>query len=496
MSDEYLNNEEETSALFVSAKKKKQAEEEAARKAAEEQAKREAAEAEVRRMEAEVEERKRKAEEERKALEEQEKQLAEEKASGAKKANAEPKAKKEKKESDKGSAMDSIKSLSSGKSKLPLFIGIGAVAVVAIVLILIFALKGKGGKAMFDPATTEFNAEYVCKEEGFDLKFSYPDSIYKEVTEEKTGDDEITVHFGGMDVIISTYKYDDQDQIIDKLTAYIYPANGMQKGFQEKVSKRIDEIAPDMKTVSETGVDVGSDSAVKYSYKRTFESAEAGNGAANAWIEPNSAGECKRVIVCVKDKGANVEECAKICDAFEEKNSQTAIPIPGGNPTTATDSDGTIEIDEMHMGLVVPKDVFFKLPGTDYPYYVDADGVSIIVKPEAVSAEVIENAPLENFEKLFKEYAERGINDYFKGVDSRMFMDEEFQGEEAGLFYNANYKDMIGGVTYWERFRAAYWYDTRTDQDYIYTMITVVPEKNKDVYKPIFDKMIDRLKDL
>jgi len=490
MSDEYLNNEEETSALFVSAQKKKKAEEEAARKAAEEQAKREAAEAEVRRMEAEVEERKRKAEEERRALEEQEKQLAEEKINGPKEVKP---ALSKKREPKTGSA----KTSGGSKSKLPLFIGIGAVAVVAVVLILVFALKGKGGKAVFDPATTEFNAEYVGKEEGFDLKFSYPDSVYTEVTEEKTGDDELTIHFGGADAIVSTYRYDDSDKIIQALEAYVYPAKAMQDGFQEKVAKRISEIAPDMKIIKEQGTDVSSDSAVRYEYKCTFESAESGNGAAVAWIEPNSAGECKRVIFCVKSKGADAEECAKICDAFEEKNVATALYVPGANPPSATDSDGMLEIDAIHMGLQVPKDMFAKYPGTEnYSWYADKNGASIVVQPVDVGGDILASMSIETIQELFKGYAERGINEYFTKCDSRMPLDDNFVAEETGLYYTANYKDVIGGLTYWERYRTGYWVDARQQKEYFYVIITLAPEKNKDVYQPIFDKMLDRMQDL
>ena len=277
------NNGEETAALFVSSQKKKQAEEEARKNAEAERAKRDAAEAEVRRMESEVEERKRRAEEEKRALEEQERQLAEEKASGP----------KGQRSGQRPAGRPAAKGASKPVSKLPIFIGIGVVAVVAVVLILVFALKGKGGSAAptFDPASTEFNAEYVSKEEGFDLKFSYPDSVYTEVTEEKTGDDEVTIHFGGTDVIMTTYKYDNSDLIMQKTNVFPVRSNSIQKGFQDKVTARMKALIPDMKVISEKGADVTADNASKYEYKCTFESAEAGNGAAAAWIAPNSKGE-------------------------------------------------------------------------------------------------------------------------------------------------------------------------------------------------------------
>ena len=479
MSDEYLNNDEETSALFVSAQKKKRAEEEAAKKAAEEQAKREAAEAEVRRMEAEVEERKRKAEEEKKALEEQEKQLAEEKISGAKETKSEPAKKKE--------------------SKLPLFIGIGAVAVIAVVLILVFALKGKGGKAVaLDPETTEFNAEYVSKEEGFDLKFSYPDSVYKEVTEEKTGDNEVTIHFGGLDVIMTTYQYDNSDKIMTKDNVFPVAADSIQRGFQEKVTARVKELIPDIKVTSENGVDVSAETVGKYEYKCTFESAESGNGAVTSWIAPNSKGECKRVVVCVKAPKAVAEECAKTCAAFEEKNCGTALVVPGGKPPVATDSDGMLEIDEIHMGLVAPKDQFTRYEPDRLEYYLftDENGASVFVDPVDAGGDILSTMSVESIQELFKKWVDRGINDYYKGVDSRMVVDENFTAEETGINYTVHCKDQIGGVMFNETYRAAYWYDERQQKDYFYILITMSPLNNESVYKPMFDKMLDMPKDL
>lgn len=490
MSDEHLNNEE-TSALFVSAQKKKKAEEEAARKAAEEKAKREAAEAEVRRMEAEVEERKRKAEEEKKALEEQEKQLAQEKLNGPKETKAEPEKKKEPKKA-------SIKEELAGKSKLPLYIGIGAVAVIAVVLILVFALKGKGGAVALDPATTEFNAEYVSKEEGFDLKFSYPDSVYKEVTEEKTGDDEVIIHFGGADVIMTTCKEDDGDTVLQKSNVFFKYADSLQKEFQEKVTARVKELIPDIKVISETGVDVGADNADKYEYKCTFESAKEGNGAVASWIAPNSKGEFKRVIVCVKASGANADECANTCALFEEKNSETALTVPGAKPPVATDSDGMLEIDDIHLGLVVPKDEYTRYERDDITHYVfyDENGAMVIVAPVDAGGDILSTTDIDTMKDMFKKWVDRGINDYYSGVSSRMNLDENFVAEETGINYTANFKDMIGGVTFWERYRAAYWFDERQQKDFYYIVITLAPSRNEDVYKPIFDKMLDMPKDL
>ena len=179
MSDENLNNNEETQALFVSAQKRKQAEEEARKKAEAEQAKLDAAEAEVRRMEQEVEERKRKAEEERQALEQA--------AKDAEAANANQ---VDKLKAAVNSAVntEAIKTMARektvGKSKVPLFAAIGA-GLVVVILIAVFALKGKGGKAeAIDYSTIEFAKEYATTADGVGLKFFYPEALYAQVTEE------------------------------------------------------------------------------------------------------------------------------------------------------------------------------------------------------------------------------------------------------------------------------------------------------------------------
>ncbi len=493
MSDEHLTNEEETSALFVSAQKKRKAEEEAAQKAAEEQAKRDAAEAEVRRMEAEVEERKRKAEEEKKALEEEEKRLAEEKASGAQEKKPEPPKAPEKKAESAGGAAPAI-------PKRTLIIAIAAVAAVAVILIAVFALKGKGGKKSFDPATTEFSATYASQEAGFGLSFAYPDSVYKEVTEEKKDENEMTIHFGtrkGIDVGLETFRMQDGSNITRTYASALIPADDMMTELKKQSSDKLKELIPDVKISEEKATDVTADDAGMYSWKCTFESAAEGTGAASAWFDSNSDGVVKIVTAVVKT-GATADEAAAIRDAFTDKNSGNALGVPGYKPPTGTDTDGKLEVDEIHMGLLVPKDQFTRYTEGDLEYYLftDDNGASILVDPVDAGGDILETMSIEGIEELFKKWVDRGVNDYFKACDSRMILDENFVAEETGINYTANCKDIIGGVTYWERYIAAYWYDERQQKDFYYIMITMAPERNKSTYQPVYDKMIDRLQDL
>ncbi len=512
MSDENLTNNEETAALFVSNKKKKQAEEEAKRRAEEEQARREAAEAEVRRMEQEVEERKRRAEEERLALEEEERALAE----GRITRPAESQAKPEPAKKAKKPAAAKDPGIAGGKSKLPVFIGIGA-AVIVVIIIAVVALGGKGGSGSSAAVTEmdtaqlndEFNMEYVSKEEGYDLKFMYPAGMYTEVTEEK-GDGELTIHFGpqgiGMidtDIILTDYKWADRDEIIMDYDQAACPPNKFQSGFQDRINARIKELIPDAAIADEVSTDVSAEDAGRYFYKCTFTSAEKGNGAVSAWVAVNSKGECKRAIVCCRDTSEDKEACRKLCDTFTEKYSGESLMVPGFNPPTSTDTDGQLEVEEMHMGILAPKDQFKRYTLSDafdlnYSIFMDKNGASVIVNPIETDIDLSgdNNYTRDQIHGIFDEMAAKGVNSYFTDLDSRMLLDESYDSRDTTVDYTGNYRDMIGGISYWERYRIGYWTDVRTQKHYFYILITLVPEKNRDVYQQIFDRSLDMLKDI
>ena len=510
MSDENYNNNDETAALFVSTQKKKQAEEEARRRAEEEQARRDAAEAEVRRMEQEVEERKRKAEEERLALEEEERALAEGRLKQEAKAAEQPKQEPVRK------AKAPKEPSAGGKSKLPIYIGIAAAAVV-VIIIAVVALKGKGGsgssEAVAQMETTqlndEFNTEYVSKEEGYDLKFMYPAGMYTEVTEEK-GDGELTIHFGpqgtGMidtDIILTDYKWDNVDAIIMDYEQGACPADKFQTGFTDKITKKVKELIPDAAIADEVSTDVKADDATRYSYKCTFTSAEKGNGAVSAWVAVNSKGECKRAVVCCRDISEDKEACRKLCDTFAEKYAGESLMIPGFNPPKSTETDGLLEVESMHMGVLAPKDQFKKYSlsdeiGLDYSIFMDNNGSQIIVWPYETDIDLSgdNNYTREQIHGIYDDLAKEGVNKFFKALDSRMLLDESYDSRDTTVDYTGNYRDVIGGIMYWERFRAGYWTDVRTSKHYFYVLITLVPEKNRDAYQQIFDRSLDMLKDI
>ena len=120
----------------------------------------------------------------------------------------------------------------------------------------------------------------------------------------------------------------------------------------------------------------------------------------------------------------------------------------------------------------------------------------VIVQTIDVDGDILSTTSIDTMKDMFKKWIDRGINDYYSGVESRMSLNEEFVAEETGINYTADFKDMIGGISFWERYRAAYWFDERQQKDFYYIVITLAPSRNEDVYKPIFDKMLDMPKDL
>ena len=153
------SSEDDTSALFVTARKKQLAEQEARQKAAEEEARRVAAEAEVRRLEAEVAARKQKAEEEARRLaeeaEERRRRAEEERIADEKRVSADADDQRRLSQipsgtpSSKPEAGKAVRSVANkvkglGKKKLTI-IGASAAGVILAVIIIIAAVSLSGG---------------------------------------------------------------------------------------------------------------------------------------------------------------------------------------------------------------------------------------------------------------------------------------------------------------------------------------------------------------
>lgn len=497
MSEENYNSNEETQALFVSTQKKKQAEEEARKKAEAEQARRDAAEAEVRRMEQEVEERKRKAEEERQALEQAAREAEAAKASQVNKL-------KNAVNTDAIKTMAKEKTVTVGKSKVPLFAAIGA-ALVVVILVAVFMLKGKGGgadkAAAVDPAAIEFNKEYATTTEGVNLKFFYPEALYPEVTEE--GDAETTeIYFtsgeGSASVMgVAFYKF------MDKGDIGFQSAKEMQNNLVKVAGGALKDEEMQATVSDEVSTDVASENPGKYSYKCKFtaqdEDGQAVSGAASTWYVSNEAGDIYQVFFNCYEKGESADNCVALRDLFEEKNSENALKVPGENPPKEATTDGRLEADPVHMGIVVPKDQFKKLDtsGDNFWAWSDDNGAIFILRYSEEDEGTMEYITQYADEALsiFKQMSETGINEIHPYVESRMYTGD-LPAPENRLAYLAEFKDVIGGVTFWEGYEASVWHDVRTNKEYSYDLILLAPEKNKDIYKEIFTRAIDRLEDI
>ena len=479
MSDENMNNSnEETAALFVSSQKKKAAEEAARRKAEEEQARREAAEAEVRRMEQEVEERKRKAEEEARALEEAEKQLKEDKARQAD--TPKPQVKEEAKKN---------KPAAAGKSKLPLYIGIGAAALV-VVLIAVFALGGKK-KVAIDYSALEFDKEYEVKTEGYEYKIKYPGSIYTNVTEEDKGQGVLEVVFGS-----------EEGRVPETSFSISNINNSKSLGFTP-ADKRVNILSPfegskpaDAEVIEESKTDLDNPETQRFFY--SFLCKNETTYAFTSWLSPDSSGSFRVVGLMCSEEGGNPDDIKKLRDMFDEKNSDGALLIPGSNPPKSTDTDGMIEIDAMHMGIIVPKDLFKKneVESDVYGLWTDDNGAAIIVAygETPYTFDDIKMA-VDAFYDDIRNAAKKGPNTYLNIITSRNYLDETVDYNDK-MAYLADYRDMIGGIQYCEQYYSSMWRDVRTQKYYYYKIILLAPEKNEDVYKEIFKKSLDRLQDI
>ena len=488
MSDEMTNNGngEETSALFVSSQKKKQAEEEARKKAEAEQARRDAAEAEVRRMEAEVEERKRKAEEEKRALEEAAK-LAE-----AEKANEANVADKLKSTVHVDEIKAKVQEKTGANPKLPIIIG-AAAAVVVVILILVFALKGKKPAIDFD--TLDFNKEYTTQVENNNVTFSYPESLYTGFTTEDESAETITLmaesvkksKAPAMSVMVS-------QPMAKKATLGITPAKELQKQLETIVTGTMSK--SNTKITEEEGADVSSDTPGKYFYKAAGTTAEGAALALSAWLIPNSNGDYACIVGVFADKGSDPTRVVKLRDAFEEKNGANALKVPGANPPAAVETDGMLEIDEIHMGILVPKDRFKKVDIADgVKAWSDDNGALYLVAYVGVDYD-FETAReyMDQVKPAMKELSTSAVGlKELPGFDSRMLLKED---DPDTLKYKAQYKDIFGGVTYWEGDYVSMWRDVRTNEYYVYSIILMAPDCNKEIYQQMLDKGIDRLQDI
>ncbi|MCR4786986.1 MAG: hypothetical protein K5888_00220 [Lachnospiraceae bacterium] len=491
MSDEFLNNTEndETAALFVSAQKKKKAEEEAAQRAAEEQAKRDAAAAEVRRMEQEVEERRRKAEEEKLALEKAQKEAAEKKTQ----APATPPPVNE-------AVKEVVKQVD--KKKLPMLIGIAAgvlVVIVGAIVGIILALKGK----KLDLSTVDVNEEYVSKNSEYDIKISYPEDIYPEVAEDKADNGVVITMTPKKKNGITTYfaisdLADDDGDGLTKEDIGLYEVKDIQNYFEKACTAQLESIVPDAEVTDYATSEYDDSKPINYYNEFYFADDKHKSCSSSAWIEPNSNGSYKVVqVFCLQAKG-DVGTVDGMTGLLADANNGDAYGQFGANPPKSKDLNGLIEETTMRMGLKVPQDQFARWEHTtNYNVYSDVNGAKIIVEAMESGIDLSEGYSYDEdaLVDLAKDQAEKGINGIFSNVESRMLVTDQ-SSTEGWIGYIGEYKTVIGGTTYWERYRLALWTNEKTGEIFWGLVVTLAPEANKDDYKAIFDEMLNNMVDI
>ncbi len=503
MSEENLNNgnTEETAALFVSAQKKKKAEEEAKRKAAEEKAAREAAEAELRRMEQEVEERKRKEEEKH----------ARRRMFGGK-----AKKSKEKDIQTSGAGDGEAGGTTTGgkKSKKPLFIGIGAVVVL---LFFILGLPGGGGSSSGSEAdlSAEFNQEFMAQDPAYDIRIRYPDSLFSEVMELGSPEEgEYDVSFptpdnggigGGLqfDDLTSDTGYKVTKGILGSISAKVI-ASSMTSYTKKVLENNLDQV----EILSEELCDITAEDPGNYLYSCTYQYPDEGgkpvSGASTTWLAANSSGEYKYVNFFCQKSGEDTDSLKELCRRFAEENAGDALKIPGGNPPASAEAGELLEVEGLHMGIPVPAGRFEKNPNPQmYEMWSDENGASIISQYTdlEMSRDQAKKSLDKNRDKWLDSFknslAAGGLNNFLSSVENRMFViDYTYPSDVKDCAYYADYKDVVGGITCWERYFVSFWYDETAQKSFISVLIFLVPEANHEEYQPIVENAIANLSDL
>ncbi len=468
MSDENMNKNEETSALFVSTQKKKQAEEEARRKAEEEQAKREAAEAEVRRMEAEVEERKKEVEEKKRAAEEAA-------AATVKQTNKQETGNKK-----------------AGGGNIIKFIGIGAAVIVVLFIIIAVVGSNKGSKIDFDNLV--FDKEYMSSKEGYEVVIRYPGSLYSEVTEEDEGD-KIDISFMPEDKNIPAMNVS-----LTNMKSSIPEMQAIPQTVAGAVNDKLVDYRDRGAITEEKLCDISDESTEKYEYSAAGIIPDTESAfASNVWLEPNRSGEV--VILCdmvfgLKDDEETKETVRKLSDAFYNENSSEAIKTPGNYPLENINYDGEIIFEELKLKIPVPGDRFKPL-NESQTIWADENGTLIFLDCNAnLDTDAIYDRGAEYLTEIrnyYTDQAKDGLSDFdrmpHENIESRSFISESEGYAEWQQF--DEFTTVTEGCKYWERDFFSMIFEEEVAGNLC--IVTYVPEKSKGAYKGMFDEAFKKI---
>ncbi|MCR4787678.1 MAG: hypothetical protein K5888_03740 [Lachnospiraceae bacterium] len=472
MSEENINKNEETAALFVSSQKKKVAEEAARKKAEEEQARRDAEEAEVRRIEQEVADRKRELEEQKKAVEE----AAQEAAQQAKQQEINRK----------------ITGAKTTAKRYGKFVVIGAVLVV--VLCVVIGILVAKSRPKIDYSDLVFDEEYTSGENGFDVAIKYPGNLYSEVTEEMEGDI-LSIEFQPSGKKIPA--------MIVKLTALdvSLPQLQLLPGSNASMINSVYEDFRDQGFLSDEKLCDLSDSGTKY-YEYSCNGIIADGKdeyamASHVWTELNGDGKVVLVNVKVLGLADKENEVTDLRDAVHDENASDAIKVAGNYPLNDVNYDGYIEFAELGIKMPVPADRFKPLDdektiwGDDNGAYIMIDCNDKLDVEGLVSGDV----RLSDTIDYFSEQAKGGLMDFDRIVinaDSRTFVNEQYAySTDYAMF--ADFDDDSFGFKYWERDYLTPVFSPDRDLAANLCVVTIVPESSRAQYESVLESCIEKI---
>ncbi len=439
MSDEVLNNAEETEALFVAKQKKKEEDQ----KAAKEEAERKLKEAEVARMEAELK---------------------------AKKAKA-------------------------VKGRI-IAIAVGVVVIIATMSVIFSIRDAVTDIGKVDYAALNFDSEYMPKSSDYQVRIKYPGELYSDVLENSQSKDSILLEFVPNGEGLVTTKVI-LDYISDSATKEkatkgflsIKTPKLLTTSLTQFMEEKLKEVLPGAVTSDVVVTDYLADDPGKYFYSCNFTSVE-NSGGVSGWYELGEDGVAEVVAVICMAAGDDPSDGAVLRDAFVAQNSDDALLVAGMNPPAKGSAlDGQLEYPEIDLKLKVPKDQFFPRKMGNYMIYGDLNGAQIAVIPtEFEQGFANTNFDMEKYYENCQVRSEERLGQMLIGISNKQQFSPEYISE-TGMDFSITYTFDWDESKYFELFFTAPWTDDE-GKDYFLEIEFICPFKNMDEYVDIYSGTI------
>ncbi len=444
MSEENINNTEETAALFVAKQKKKEAD----KKAAQEQAEINLKAEEAARMEAEIAEKKKKA---------------------------------------------------IQRKIMAVVVAIVAVIITFFIIINVMGSVKEIGK--YDYAGLQYDSEFTPDSSDYKMVIHYPGALYTNVSDSLYETYSRLIEFAPENPEYVTTKMTLEYMTVNSKTskletkniAFVSPSwlmDDLKKTAKDNINKyTTGAVITDLEVADPTAENPG-----KYFYSCTFTS-QANSGEAASWFELSEDGVLQMVNVLCMAPGEDATDGKTVCEAFVANNADDAHLIVGMNPPSADAAlDGYIEYPDIDLKMKVPKDTFYPNDMDTYMTYSDSNGAAIMIIPELVEGG-FENYSF-NTDKFMEACMERSktrLGQVLQGVSNH----EQFSPEyisETGSDFSITYTFEQNGIKYMEVFFVSPYSDTLNGNDYFIEVEMIYPYANMDEYTALFtDSVADLL---